>query len=110
MILKNKNIARSALLPILAAYYLLILIVYIPNMGGAGLNLPQNILWIVIEVIVFIGGMTAIWQTKMRWDMPLVFLPRAQCSSRFPCYGARLLSGSSRWRVLPGLWAACFSI
>lgn len=74
MILKNKNIARSALLPILAAYYLLILIVYIPNMGGAGLNLPQNILsWIVIEVIVLIAGMTAIWQKNMRWDMPLVF-------------------------------------
>lgn len=74
MILKNKNIARIALLPILAAYYLLILIVYIPNMGGAGLNLPQNILsWIVIEVIVLIGGMIAIWQTNMRWDMPLVF-------------------------------------
>ena len=67
------KLSTSLLLTCLLIYFLIVLSVYIPNMGGNGLNLPQNILaWIAIGVIVCILFSVAIVKKTIKWNEPFL--------------------------------------
>lgn len=58
---------------ILGGYFIFALLIYIPNMGGGGLRLPQNMLcWIAMQLITLTGGFYAIRCKKLKWNLPLL--------------------------------------
>ena len=57
----------------LAFYYFVVLLIYIPDMGGSGLNLPHNILcWLAIELLVMMVGLAVIKQKTFNWNITLL--------------------------------------
>ncbi|HHT3528791.1 Wzy polymerase domain-containing protein [Enterobacter asburiae] len=58
---------------ILWGYFVFALVIYIPNMGGGGLRLPQNILcWVAMQLIILMGGFYALSHKQLKWNLPLL--------------------------------------
>lgn len=72
--MQKKTLAPPLLIACLLLYFWIVLAIYIPNMGGHGLNLPHNILsWIAIELIVCILFGFAIAKKTISWNKPFLF-------------------------------------
>jgi len=71
--LKNKELLNYIPIACLMMYFLVILCVYIPNMGGGGLQLPQNILcWLVMLLVVFLAGCYVVFVKELKWNLSFV--------------------------------------
>ncbi|WP_449556057.1 pilin glycosylation ligase domain-containing protein [Huaxiibacter chinensis] len=75
MYFKQKHKELLSYIPVacLMMYFLVILCVYTPNMGGGGLQLPQNILcWLVMLLVIFLAGCYVVFVKELKWNLSFV--------------------------------------
>ncbi|MHC0025746.1 PglL family O-oligosaccharyltransferase [Enterobacter vonholyi] len=73
------------LFSILSVYFLVALIVYVPNMGGDGLRLPHNIIcWAVMLFMILVSGYYVILRGKIKLNESLTFFIGGACLMSLP--------------------------
>ncbi|MGK7245811.1 Wzy polymerase domain-containing protein [Buttiauxella agrestis] len=102
--LTHKRLTYSVVF-LISCYFMIIMHIYIPNMGGLGLKLPGNILcWGIISLVIFVAGI-------LLFSLPVHALPQ---SLKLFILGGILLSlpalytsqvvSSTAYIRLAGLW------
>lgn len=70
---------------ILGVYFLLVLLVYVPNMGGDGLRLPHNMIcWGVMLFITLTSGYRILLRKKIKLNEALTFFIIGACLMSLP--------------------------